>query len=239
MHSDLRMINHQYRFIFIHIPRTAGKSVQKFFGKNWHNHKDISRYAQELEPRIYASYYKFAVVRNPWDRMLSDYNYQKKKDYPDNQRLFTHDERGHHRSFQEWLEAVLSDPFRYDQAKWGAQVSQGIHRWSPQVDWISMNGKIAVDRVLRMENLQEDFAELRRILGLPSRALPCRNWKFHWHYSYYYVESTKRLVENYYAKDIESFGYRFDSRGGNFRWFVAGKLGVRIRSGPSSLMQAK
>ncbi|HMD42904.1 MAG TPA: sulfotransferase family 2 domain-containing protein [Candidatus Acidoferrum sp.] len=75
-------------------PKTAGKSVQKFFGKNWHNHKDISRYAQQLEPRVFASYYKFTIVRNPWDRMSSDYNFQKKKDTPDNHKLFTHDERG-------------------------------------------------------------------------------------------------------------------------------------------------
>ena len=168
------MINDQYRCIFIHIPKTAGKSVQKIFGKNWHNHKDISHYAQKLEPSVFASYYKFAIVRNPWDRMVSDYNFQKNKATPDNQKLFTHDERGHRRSFHEWLKAVLSDPFRYDQAQWGAEVSEGIHRWSPQVDWISMNGMLAVDSVLRMENLQEDFAELRRTLGLPSRGRPNR-----------------------------------------------------------------
>src|SRR5258707_15633486 len=73
------MINHQYRCIFIHIPKTGGKSVHRFFGTNWQDHKDISRYAEELTPETFTSYYKFAVVRNPWNRLGFGYNYQKGK----------------------------------------------------------------------------------------------------------------------------------------------------------------
>src|SRR5215472_5491948 len=105
------MINHQYRCIFIHIPKTGGKSIQGFFGVAWQNHKDLARYAQELEPDIFEGYYKFAVVRNPWDRIVSDYNYQKKKSSQADHRLSIKDERGENRSFSKWVEAVLSDPF--------------------------------------------------------------------------------------------------------------------------------
>jgi len=233
------MMNHQYRCIFIHIPKTGGKSVQRFFGTNWQDHKDISRYARELEPHVFTKYYKFAVVRNPWDRLVSDYNYQKKKGSQADHSLFIHDERGNKRSFNEWLEAVVSDPFCCEPTQWGADVSQGIHRWSPQVDWISINGKIAVDRVLRMENLQRDFAELGCILGLPSRELPCYNWRSHRHYSYYHNESTRRVVEKYYAKDIETFGYRFNSPSGILRWGVPERLGIRLRSRLSRLVRAR
>jgi chondroitin 4-sulfotransferase 11 len=221
------MINHQYRCIFIHIPKTGGKSVQKFFGTNWQDHKDISRYAEELKPQIFTSYYKFAVVRNPWDRLVSDYNYQKvKKGSQASHRLLIHDELGNKRSFSKWLEAVLSDPFCCEPTQWGARVSQGIHRWSPQVDWISISGEIAVDRVLQKENLQESFAELRCALGLPSREVPCRNWRWHRHYSYYYNESTRRLVEKYYAN--ETFGYRFNFSSGILRFGVPERLGIRL-----------
>ena len=204
--------------------------MQKFFGTSWQTHKDISSYAQELEPRIFRSYYKFAIVRNPWDRIVSDYNYQKKKRSQADHRLFIHDERGNTRSFSQWMEAALSNPFYYESAQWGADVSQGIHRWSPQVDWISINGKIAVDRVLRMENLQEDFAGLCRTLGLPSRELPCCNWRCHRHYSYYHDESTKRVVAQLYAKDIETFGYRFDFPSGILRWGVPERVGICLKS---------
>jgi chondroitin 4-sulfotransferase 11 len=234
------MINPQYRCIFIHIPKTGGKSVQRFFGTNWQDHKDISRYAEELTPQTFTSYYKFAIVRNPWDRLVSDYNYQKmKKGSQASHGLLIHDERGNKRSFSKWLEAVLSDPFCCEPTEWGARVSQGIHRWSPQVDWICISGKIAVDRVLRMENLQEGFAELRCALGLPSREMPCRNWRWHRHYSYYYNESTRRLVEKYYAKDIETFGYRFGFPSGILQWAVPERLGIRLGDILSRLGQAR
>ncbi len=233
------MINHQYRCIFVHIPKTAGKSINRFFGMRWQNHKDLFRYAEELEPRVFAGYFKFAIVRNPWDRMLSEYNFQKKKKYfPDNEKLFAEDDGGHIRKFREWVETALRDPFHYAPCRWGGEVSEGIHRWSPQVDWISLNGKIAVDRVLRMENLQDDFEDVGRLLGRPSEKLPCRNWKFHLHYSHYYDEATKRLVADYYAKDIEAFGYRFESRKADIGWVILEKLGTRLKSVSSNALSA-
>ncbi len=224
------MINHQYRCIFVHIPKTAGKSMNRFFGTEWQKHKDLSRYAQELEPQVFASYFKFAIIRNPWDRMLSDYNFQKKKNYPVSERLFAVDATGQTRRFREWVEAALSNPFHYEPGRWGAEVSPGIHRWSPQMDWISLNGNIAVDCVLRMESLQKDFEKVCRVLGRPSEDLPCRNWKFHWHYSHYYDGATVRLVGDYYAKDIEAFGYRFESKKADVRWVMLEKLATRVKS---------
>jgi hypothetical protein len=102
----------------------------------------------------------------------------------------------------------------------------GVPKWIG----ISISGKIAVDRVLRMENLQEDFAGLCRTLGLPSRELPCCNWRCHRHYSYYHDESTRRVVAQLYAKDIETFGYRFDFPSGIFRWGVPERVGIRLKS---------
>ena len=89
--------------------------------------------------------------------------------------------------------AVLSDPFRYEAREWGGEVSAGIHRWSPQVDWISLNGRIAVDAVIRMERLPEDFNRVLRALDLPPVRLPHHNRRFHWHYSWYYDEATRAL----------------------------------------------
>jgi len=224
------MINHQFRCIFVHIPKTAGKSINRFFRMEWQKHKDLSRYSRELQPQLFSNYFKFAIVRNPWDRILSDYNFQKKKSGTANEKLFAVDHEGKTRTFREWLYAVLSNPFFYEARQWGAEVSAEIHRWSPQVDWISLNGKIGVDTVLRMENLETDFENMCRMLGWPSGKLPCRNWKFHMHYSHYYDEVTQRLVEDYYAKDIAAFGYRFESRKMDVKWLILEKFGTRLNS---------
>lgn len=196
----------------------------------WQKHKDLSRYADELRPQVFSSYFKFAIVRNPWDRILSDYNFQRRKRAPTIEKLFAVNDRGKTRNFREWLDAALSNPFYYESRQWGAEVSPGIHRWSPQVDWISLNGSVAVDAVLKTENLERDFEQVRWQLGRPPGGLPCRNWKFHLHYSYYYDEATRRLVEQYYAKDIAAFGYRFESRRADLRWIMLEKLGTRLKT---------
>jgi len=45
-------------------------------------------------------------------------------------------------------------------------------------------------------------------------------------------------VEKYYAEDIETFGYRFDAPSGILRWGVPERLGIRLRSRLSRLVQA-
>ena len=95
------MIHHDFRFIYIHIPKTAGNSVNRVFGIGWDNHKDLQRYAAELPSETLAGYYKFAIVRNPWERILSDYNYQRRKSRPRDSKLFLFKESGARRGFPE------------------------------------------------------------------------------------------------------------------------------------------
>jgi len=204
------MISYPLRCIYVHIPKTAGNSVNRALGIEWQDHKDLRRYAAELSPAAFASYFKFAIVRNPWERIFSDYNYQRKKSRPQASKLFVYSEAGEKRRFGDWVRTALADPFRYDPPVWGGEVSEGLHRWSPQVDWISVDGRIAVDAVVRIEKLPGDFLQIWRALGLAPRRLPHRNRRLHLHYSWYYDDATRDFVGAYYARDIETFGYRFE-----------------------------
>lgn len=69
-----------------------------------------------------------------------------------------------------------------------------------------------VDRVLRFEHLEQDFAETLRELGLEtSPPLPAVNVTQNRRESYraYYSRSSRRLVERVFAPDLQRFGYRF------------------------------
>jgi hypothetical protein len=62
------------RTLFIHIPRTAGTSITRaLYGNNLFMHHSAS-YFKAIDQEIFRSSFKFSVVRNPWDRLVSAYH---------------------------------------------------------------------------------------------------------------------------------------------------------------------
>jgi len=80
------VICHNKRCIFIHIPKTAGTSIEQFIKDNDKNpiillgvrngrsmHHFSALEIKSLFPELFKKYYKFSFVRNPYDRLLSEY----------------------------------------------------------------------------------------------------------------------------------------------------------------------
>jgi len=204
------MYSPNIRCLFIHLPKVAGNSIMRALGTNWEDHKDLARYHQELGEQTLQDLFCFTFVRNPWERILSEYNFQRKKSQrPDTVRLYLYKKDGSVRTFSEWVDYALSHPEQHCEKSWGGKVSQDIHRMSPQVNWISLNGDVRVNFAGRYERLQDDFDTVCDHLRVPRRKLGRKNGKFHWHYSHYFDRATRDRVANYYQADIETFGYQF------------------------------
>jgi hypothetical protein len=80
------VVSHNKKCIYIHIPKTAGTSIEQFIKDGHRNDLEYHgvRYnrsmhhftALELKKElgyIFNLYYKFSIVRNPYDRLLSEY----------------------------------------------------------------------------------------------------------------------------------------------------------------------
>ena len=79
----------------------------------------------------------------------------------------------------------------------------------PQLDWITDEaGKVLVDFVGRFENLAEDFAQVCERLDRDAE-LPHLKKSQRTSYRDYYDEKTKAIVQDWFARDIEHFAYRF------------------------------
>ena len=180
----------------MHINKTGGTSIEKVFDpmadqKNVPlKHASVAKYKKRF-PDEFDSYFKFSFVRNPWDWVVSRYHWSRYQ-----QRLITFEfrdfldqlERGHNVSAARWMGGALA----------------------PQVDRITIDGRIAVDFVGRFEQLRDDFQHVCNVLQLEDRpALPHVFKSDHGFYADYYDDEMKALVERVYAVDIEAFDYRF------------------------------
>jgi hypothetical protein len=202
------MISFQKRFLFVHIPKTAGNSIQTIlrhysedeivalradqdgierFGIRNPNykikkHSTLAEYRAALGEARFRDLYKFTCVRNPWDRMVSYYfgtTLVQAWDRKEFKKLI--------------LKAVsVTDYLRLDKGE-----SDPFGN---------------VDYVMRFENLTDDFRTVSAKLGIPATRLPQYNRSNREHYSKYYDTELRELIRKRFAPEIDRFGYAFEVR---------------------------
>ena len=75
------MVNHKHKFIFLHIPKTGGMSIGNALHKSYgieENYESFYIHYDNLNETILKDYFVFTFVRNPWDRLTSNYRFKKK-----------------------------------------------------------------------------------------------------------------------------------------------------------------
>ena len=227
------MISHKHRCIFIHIPKCGGSSIRNFVfdGKklDWREpnyeklygwcpkrkiHLQHATSKQLLESDLISEtdwndYFKFTIVRNPWDRSYSDY-------------LWIQKDRKVRGSFSDYIQA--KGPFKKVLGDSSEMQYRGDHLL-PQSDFFDLENGYSVDYVGRFEEFSETIQAICSRLNIDQAFADHekKNKKRHRHYSNFYTSSRQRLVEKFYANDIESYGYQFeDLRTGIYRiksWF--------------------
>ncbi len=141
---------------------------------------------QMVGEEIWNGYFKFTVERNPWDRQVS---------------LYYHRTGKRHRNID--FETFVS-----------SQIYRALHVVKlNNYDIYSINGEVAVDYVLRYENLAEDFQKVLDILGIEER-VTLDNFRANWRktrrdYREYYNSHTRDLIARWYRREIEAFDYKF------------------------------
>ncbi len=192
------LIDDNHKCIFIHIPKNAGSSMTQAFQRigarksdQYDTHVPCTTISKDM-PEKFNNYFKFAFVRNPWDRLYSMYKFTVRrgwcsKDVP----------------FCEWiLKDAITEACKYQEPIVPIQQKS-------QLDWITdSEGNTVVDFIGRFENLNQDFNKICNQIGSPMKlvninASPGKPYREE------YTEEAKRFVEEHYAKDIEVFNYEF------------------------------
>lgn len=190
--------NDELKCIFVHIPKTAGTSLQKtLFDFTHTGHIRWDEY-RAIDKKRYDLYFKFAFVRNPWDRLVSAYFYLKAG--------------GRNSSDKEWSERVLSKYDSFESFVLGWLTAENIKTWNhfvPQTDFIyDKNDKLMIDFLGKFENLVNDFNFISDRIGV-NRELENINKSERGDYREYYNDKTKEKVRMVYERDISLLGYDF------------------------------
>ncbi|MEM6484042.1 MAG: sulfotransferase family 2 domain-containing protein [Pseudomonadota bacterium] len=203
------MISLANRFLFVHIPKTGGNSVQDALRAyaddeiiTPHKHQDgIERF--ELSNKSYgtkkhatfaeyslavgreelASLFKFSTIRNPWDRMVSFY-------FSPHRGSIKWDREG-------FIQLVREQPIARTYLCTDADKAEPLD--------------CNFDLIMKFESLEDDFFDAARQLSIDTYTLPRRNVSTHQHYSYYYDDEIKDLVSAKFSEEIDFWNYEFEA----------------------------
>lgn len=153
-----------------------------------HGHISYRQLERHLSGKMLESYFKFAIVRNPFDRFVSTCSFLNRRN-PDFE--------GQETTFMK--KAIRAEPFR-----------QRVLVW-PQADLVTnSHNEVMMDFVGHYESLQDSYNEICRYIGIPASELPIENKSMHKKWLDYYDDELKNSVVKFYRTDFRLFGYGSD-----------------------------
>lgn len=207
------LLSEERHFLFVHVPKTGGTSLESILKPyalprpasrlaSWLRPlglpKDYSRYRfrqhgslRSLEARVPAELFercfKFAFVRNPWDRLVSDYNHARSRPESGRHRRIAQ------RSFEEFLTG---------------EARRADSRQVPLL--LNQRGEIGVDFLGRFEQFSAHAQHVLSQLGIEAE-LPHQNAHPHGDYRQFYDDRSRAFVGEHWREDVERLGYDFEA----------------------------
>ncbi|WP_051692667.1 sulfotransferase family 2 domain-containing protein [Marinobacterium lacunae] len=182
-------------FIFIHIPKAAGSSVNmKLYGNLGLGHASINHYIDVFGKPAVDALYKFTFVRNPNARVESAYNFLKNGGMNSTDDIFAQKKISLFEDVNDFVVNGLAKDFSIQ--KW-------IH-FIPQYRFLEYKGCLHVDFIGRFENIDKDFKYISMNLGLKgdlpelNKQIPSDS-KLN--------PEAKNILRKIYHKDFEYFWY--------------------------------
>lgn len=217
------LLSHRYKFLFVHIAKTGGTSVRAALnplrwrdpmyylafpchrlshltghrlGTKFPRHSRIIAAKEMLPAEYFASLFKFAFVRNPWDLQVSSFHHIRRERPQVMQGID---------DFNDFLRWKFDPerPYQY-------HIDTSIQLQSDYL--VDLHGQVLVDFIGRYESLHDDFDEACQRIGVRHIELPHKRKATDRKKDFrsYYTDDTAELVAQHFGRDIDILGYRFD-----------------------------
>jgi hypothetical protein len=194
-------ISDKHKLIFVHIPKNAGTSITNHLNMVDAGHHSWSYYARKY-PHKWQKYKKISIIRNPWDRVVSCYEYAKMDD------SYWHSSKNKARAGKHLDYDLLKDMSFLECLKLLENSPKKLRHqgWANQLNYISNGTKIMVDYLIDIKNINE---ELSKILN-EKIEIPLINKSNNNNYrDYYKNDDMIKIVKDYYLMDVKSFNFNF------------------------------
>jgi len=199
------ILNSQYKFLFVHVPKTAGQSLWRLFPRTKKEHKFYrthihAPYFWLKERDIPEDYFSFGFVRNPWDRLVSLYSFSCQKTIGPNDPFDQEEVKA--MGFEKWL-------YEYDsRMKVDSQYADDVPRFQERDQFWWVDG---CDFIGKFERLYEDAIYIHETVGMPIGEFIHINESKHKDYREYYTPAMVDFVSRHHKRTIESMGYDFEN----------------------------
>jgi hypothetical protein len=185
------IIDDKRKIIFCHVEKTAGSSITTSFWPEYKRDSEFEpvnyegKHASMVSSSKYNNYYKFAFVRNPYDRALSKYFHHRriKGAFPPFERA------AKELSFNDW-------------------VSQGgLSLFRPQTQLLYKEKNLLCNFVGRFETLHEDIQKVSKICNINATLLHLNKGLPRESFINYYNDNSLDYVWSKYKDDFINFNY--------------------------------
>lgn len=189
------MISQQHKCIFIHINKSGGgMSIDSAIGGlKKPEHKCASWYRQHKNLQ-FRNYFKFAFVRNPWEKVVSQWAFRTQKIDKSNLPFLT------------WVQNPTGMVF-IPQRRW--LVDTNFYSNGHPVEDAVTGGEILVDYVGYYQEFRSEWEYVCSQIGFDPNKLPHLHKSDHGDYRQYYTDEVAEMIGDIYAEDIQEWGFQF------------------------------
>jgi hypothetical protein len=228
------MYSSEGNFLFIRVPKSAGRTIDKYLMPKYDKHhilfvKDmvagkVSKHLSytdaltvfrqingnsKKEKSRFDSLWKFGVVRNPYDRIVSHFIGYAHKNYPE---LNPRNIKGMRKTMSHWVlkEYRVRNMTRSRFGTYQLFMQQYCYFTKD----MTHSGKYMMDYVAKYENLAEDIQIIndRCRVDINIRDTKVGKAKYREHYSHYYTPEARYYVTHAFKQDLERWDYSFEDR---------------------------
>ncbi len=199
------------RVLFTHVSRTGGMSIDNCLRRLLPDARPIvGQHAPLVAARAllgerFEQAYKFAFVRNPWERFVSWYALMAQTKYGGElDRTALIDPTAQHwQGFDAFLENWCAVEVQI-----AGVARRALSQWAQLVD---ANGVMLVNDIGRFETYAADVIRLFAKANLDLGEIEKINASQHLHYSVYYSAFGRELIADLFPEDLAILGYQFEA----------------------------